>query len=514
VEHAGRLVDRGALPSRHHASRIIVALAAGVVGALIGLGGTVQLAVAGVVGGFCILVVLPSGTLSRVSRARMLSVELPIALLLFGTLTWRVRDAATLATNPFDLAGIIQLASVTLGGLLGAIALLATRGPQITTRRWPIIFYVAYVFVVFLGAPLSVIPLLTVYRGVQLAAMLLAVAGAYHAGGSDAAKRATRVIYWFSALYVLSALANMVVFPGQAISHIASPIPLRLRGIVPLEASDSIGFAAAILGLWTLVRLWSTDPDDDPIKPGVGWILVWVSLVALLLSQSRSAYVSVALGLGLLFLYRGRKWLAAGIVLAAALFAEAGSAIVQAALPFLLRGQGIHAAFKLQGRINFWKAAIPVWQTSPWLGRGLLTATRFEIAPILGRPSLPTLHSTWFEALAGTGVVGVTVLALSFISAWRRALVLARRGRGQIGPAVVMAALTARCLTWSAFERFEYDGILFLVIVCAMYAKNVPVLAGGRRGAGSTDIRTPLVKPPTMGDPFARESIGPQGAPV
>jgi hypothetical protein len=47
----------------------------------------------------------------------------------------------------------------------------------------------------------------------------------------------------------------------------------------------------------------------------------------------------------------------------------------------------------LSSRVDWWGAAIPVWRTSPLLGRGL-TGTRFEVLEPLGEDTTSSIHST------------------------------------------------------------------------------------------------------------------------
>ena len=109
--------------------------------------------------------------------------------------------------------------------------------------------------------------------------------------------------------------------------------------------------------------------------------------------------------------------------------ARGPASLVQEAEPFALRGQTTEQASQLSDRVDFWAAAIPVWEESPLTLEGLLTATRFEVLAPLGLEYTAGIHSTWVEALVGTGLIGLSLLSLSFLISFKRALARAlRRG--------------------------------------------------------------------------------------
>jgi O-antigen ligase len=124
-----------------------------------------------------------------------------------------------------------------------------------------------------------------------------------------------------------------------------------------------------------------------------------------------------------------------------------GPALVRETEPILQRGATVEVISSLSGRLNYWDAALPVWKESPLLGKGLLTASRFQVLAKLGSLYTSSIHGTWVEALVGTGLVGVCLLAASFLICLVRAFAEALRPAGRIVPLVLLAVVLVRSIT-------------------------------------------------------------------
>ena len=80
----------------------------------------------------------------------------------------------------------------------------------------------------------------------------------------------------------------------------------------------------------------------------------------------------------------------------------------------------------------------------------------------LGLVDISTIHSTWVEALVGTGLVGIVLLALSFFFTLARGVAEAARSRERILPVILLLVLMVRSLTGATFEAFQLDCLIFL----------------------------------------------------
>jgi hypothetical protein len=141
---------------------------------------------------------LSSVVVSRRALRGVLFVEVPVLLLLASSLVWRIRTTDDIAADPLDAAGAIRVGFVGLAGLLALTALVWPARAETRAGRTPLPFrlYGAYVLVVFAGAPLSVQPLLTAYRGVELATAVLVLLAARQSVGVAAIPRIGSTLYW------------------------------------------------------------------------------------------------------------------------------------------------------------------------------------------------------------------------------------------------------------------------------------------------------------------------------
>jgi O-antigen ligase len=396
-----------------------------------------------------------------------LAVEVPTILLCISTLVLRQRDTETLADNPLDPAGLFRVVCVGGALMLGMASFMTPVDRQhaperrITTR--PFRLYVAYVFVVFLGTLFSVSPLLTAYRGIELLAAVAVVAGAARFGGTHALWRVENILYWFFVAIVASAWINILMFPGQALLRINSPLPYQLHGVIPAISSNGLGLLGCLLLFWSIARLMAPHYEYKH-RPMLTKGIAVLGLITLVMAQYRTGYLAAVLGFVTLLMLRGRMAIAALILAVGVVGALWGPSLVETAQPVVLRGQPTDRAASLSGRVGWWTASIPVWKRSPIVGTGLLTGTRFEVLSALGRSFTSTIHGTWIEALVGTGIAGVALLAAFLATLWKRALVEALRPRGRILYVLVLTIFTVRTITGTTFEAAGTDTVLILTL--------------------------------------------------
>jgi O-antigen ligase len=394
-----------------------------------------------------------------------LVVELPVLLLLVLDVYYpRARTATDLAGNPLDAGGLVKLAAVGVAILIGVLALAtSTAAPRPTTA--PFRLFVLYVVVVFFGVWLSVDPLLTTFRSLEVAAAVVVVAGAYRRYGQMAVARIERLLYAMTVALVVSVWVGVVAARSKALVPTpTSPLPSQIQGVYPMIASNGVGTLGVILALWSLARLVSTSPRERMGRPAA-LALTALGVATLLAAQYRTGYAAFAAGAALLLALRGRKTLAAAIGLFAAVAMYWGLATVGTSTePLLLRGDTPERASQLSGRLDMWHAAIPFWRESPIFGRGLLTSTRLEVLPSIGLQNTATIHGTWIETLVGTGVVGTALLAAALLLLLYRGVADALGRNGRVVPAVLAVSLIVRSFTGSSVESLGI-GVLLLVVL-------------------------------------------------
>jgi O-antigen ligase len=396
------------------------------------------------------------------------AVELPAIFILIASLGLRARTADDLAANPLDFVGLLRLACTALAAMLGAIALVSARSPlgETVTNR-PLRVYMAYATVALLGIFASVSPALTAYRSFEVVAAILVIAGAYRVAGKEALLRLEALLYWWIVLLVGTVWVGVALFPDLTVQRINSPLPYQIQGVYPGVTSNTLGELAVVLIFWSVGRLMLASSERGPSKP-VAVAIAAFGLVTLMAAQYRTGYAALILGIALLLFLRGRKALAGLGVVAVVIGTIVGSRIATQAAPILLRGATTQRATQLNGRLNWWELALPIWRQSPIIGGGLRTASRLLVLGASGFGQVSTVHSTWVEALVGTGVLGVAALVVFLLMSLRRAFLEGRRPSGRIVPLLILMSLAVRSLTGDTFESGGLYCLMTLVFVMGL----------------------------------------------
>ena len=399
-------------------------------------------------------------------RAGILTIEVPLVLLLFSDTTFRVRTTEQLSNNPFDTAGIIRAAAQAVAMFLALVALMSPgereRGGRPTTR--PFRIYCAYAVAATAGIATSAFPILTAYRVFELIAAIAVIGAALHSYGSAALPRIERTLYWWLALTVIVCWVNAVIAPHSAIIHPRnSPIPWQLQPVFPVIPANTVGFLGVCLAFWSGARLLAPRRSDFP-GPRVLKAFTAFGVITLVAAQYRTGYVALAAGTVVVLALRGRKILVTAAVIAGIVLAMWGPRVTTAAESIALRGAKTNELGQLNGRVNWWSLALPVWHTSPIIGRGVLTGTRLALQSG-GFGDTNTIHSTWVETVVGTGIVGTALLSLALLVAMRRGWRLARRG--DVVPLLLLIAITVRSITGNTIESYRIATLFFLwAILC------------------------------------------------
>ena len=276
------------------------------------------------------------------------------------------------------------------------------------------------------------------------------------------------VLYWFAVCLMASAWVWAAILPGAALERVAprlggyTPLPIRLNGVFPTLASDYLGLLGALITVWSLAYLLFPRRDGGGPRVLTLKLIAAFSFVTLIMAQYRTGYAAFAVGVMALLWFGRRRWaavLVAIVLLFGVSLAMNDSSKVQA---FVLRGQTEEIVTGLNGRAGWWSAALPVWKESPIIGKGLLTATRYEVLAEIGRTSTATIHGTWIEAVVGTGLIGTSLLAICVLMLLWRSLKVA--ALGDVVPIVLLSVLLVRSMTGYTFEVFGYPCLIFLIL--------------------------------------------------
>ncbi len=439
-----------------------VALAVGTAPALLLAG--VPLAVAVVVAS-----IRPVGEVLLVASSRIVGVAW--LLLVVSTFVWRGRTTEALNANPLDSAALVRVGCVGLAALLLVAYLLrAPRGVGLPPAVKLFVAYVAVALVAGVGSPQ---PLIATYRACELAVGVLALV-AVGCSPPQIWRRALDLVLACLAAVMVVAWVEAAAMPHRAWEQVHGVVPWALIVAMPSFSSNSLGEYGAILAVFGLGSL--------------GTRRRWVSVAAaslgfatLIATQYRTGVIAFVAALTFVLWRRRNVGVVVAIVAAAALVVASGQAGV-------LRGR-VEVAFArgnastvrtLDSRSIYWNAARPAIRERPILGWGLNVGTR-RVLSSLGLQQTSTIHSTWFEALLGTGLVGAAMLAAAYLAL----LVAALRCRGPDGAAAggIAIVLLIRSLTGSTVELFDVNTLLFGAVAlatapAAVLARSVRI--GGR----------------------------------
>lgn len=398
-----------------------------------------------------------------VIRRSLLILEVPLVLLLLSGYSWRGRTAVELVNDPLDATAFIQVLLVGFALLLGFISAVSVRRSSVSLASSGFKLYVAFGVWALFGAWASVFPALTVFHAGTLLAVALVVSAAWRHLGDEALSRLYAVLFWFLLALIASVWLGALLAPGLGLPHVSSPIPFQLIGIFPPIASNGVGTIGAVLSLWSLELLVSAHPEPR-LSRGATRAIFALSVLTLIASQYRTGYVMFLAGAAAFAVLRRRVFLTLVLVTVLGGLLLFGRFLTPGLEQLALRGQSVEQASQLSGRFDYWDRALDVWRESPWTGSGLYAASRIQVLGNVGSGEIATVHSTWVEALVGTGVVGFALLLLSLLVAWKAAIKTFLRESRYL-PLGLLLAVTIRSLTGSSIEDFGVLTVAFVIVM-------------------------------------------------
>lgn len=389
-------------------------------------------------------------------------------VLVVSTFVWRTRTTEALVSNPLDSAALIRVALVATAGFVLLLCLLQARaGARLPL---PVILLVGFTAVALVSAVGSPLPRFALYRVVELSVGLAAVAAVASLPASEWRKALDLVLACLGAILAIVWLEALAM-PSHGWETASGVLDHALVGYFPSFSSNSLGVYGAVLGIWGIAHL------DSPLhRRSVVSLAAIGGVATLLAAQYRTGIIGFLLALTYV-VWERRRLLLAGAVLAATLLIVASgdwASIRERTEVVFARGNPGTIA-NLNSRALFWHAAEPSIRERPVFGWGLNVGTR-QVLSSLGLESTSTIHSTWFEALLGTGVVGTALLAAAYLALLAAALA---RSDDPERPAIVgiVIVLLVRSLTGSTIELFD---VLFLLFGALALAARAPPRAVAR----------------------------------
>jgi O-antigen ligase len=414
----------------------------------------------------------------RPADERRLSVEsVAIVIALLGTHSIvGATDADAILQDP--VAG-----ERALRGLLAGTALLlvvfrfirALRANE--THGYRGLFALAvYVGIAGISTAFSAAPVVTAAKTFELGTGLVAVGTlALQFDGRDRLRKLVSLI-----VTVETTLLTVAVIGFYALPSIFAQLQPRPGFISPLTMGspyahpNALSSMGALCGVYALARVLQT----------VGaarvrwWGVVVFGLLGTILSSGRQGVVIWIVGAAVLLVLQRPRVFAFLVVPAAAWVVVTFGADIWEALQ-----RNRPTTFStLTGRTMWWGAALDAWRDHPWTGWGYGVGGRFVALESIGRGTVSNIHSGYFEALVGVGIVGAIPLGYALFRSglWSLRSLLKRT---EVEVAILMVPLVLRTGVAQGFGGWlNFELILFACLVgladIAWIEKRAPRYAG------------------------------------
>jgi O-antigen ligase len=318
-----------------------------------------------------------------------------------------------------------------------------------------------YLGIASISTAYSAVPLVTGAKAIELGAGLAAIGSvALSIDGRERLKRTANLVVALEASLLTVAVAGFFAVPS--IFSFLYPRPgfiSELTMVSPYTHSNGLASTGALAGAYALARfLQGRGVDQRRYR----WLaLAGIGLLGTILSSGRQGVAIWLLSvLVLLLLLRPRLLVLAVVPATIWVIASFGDAIWQA----LLRNRPATLG-TLTGRTVWWGAAIDAWRDHPWTGWGYGVGGRFVALESIGRATTSNLHSGYFEALAGLGILGIVPLIYSAVRTcvWSAKSLLRRV---DVHLAILMVPLVLRTGVAQGFGAWlNFELVLFTCLV-------------------------------------------------
>lgn len=341
--------------------------------------------------------------------------------LFFSTLVFRIRDVGQASQNPLDGAAMLRIIPEGLVSLSLIIRLILKKPNWLGSLFRGIPGAMAiYCLVCIATTPISVNAGWTAYKSLEFLADVSMMAAIV--ASAEGFFTFENLVDWTLTFYGISLVGvwiNLPIWPTEAMDG------GRLTGVLPVEASNSVGTSGAVLSIIALCRLL---PAFGPARKKAWYVLLLLfGLASMILSKTRNAEAAFIFAVFVVtaFSPKLRKfsvWItlaSAPVIALAVLFNDR---LPGYASDFVMdvvnRGQSDEAVTSLSGRSGWWAYGIEQLSKHPWTGLGAYAAGRFAVLGKLGVGAAAMMHSDWIEVLIGTSFWGIIPFAAALIMAW------------------------------------------------------------------------------------------------
>jgi hypothetical protein len=342
-------------------------------------------------------------------------------LIFFSMLVFRIRDVSAAKANPLDLYAMTRVLPEAFVALALIIRLLLKKPNWLRALFTGIPGAMAvYCLVCVASSAWSVNASWTAYKSLEFLADVSLLASIV--ASADSSLTYQNLLDWTLTFYGISLVGvwiNLPLWPNEAMDG------GRLTGVIPVEASNSVGTSGAVLALIAICRLM---PMFGRARSRSWYIFLLVfGLVSMVMSGTRNSEGAFVLGVGLIVLFsrRLRKIALIGtaamvpvLAIATLLTDRLWERAYAVAASFAQRDQSAGAFDSLSGRTAWWAYGMDQLMHHPLTGLGAYAAGRFAVLGKLGVGAAAMMHSDWIEVLIGTSFWGLIPFAGALIAAW------------------------------------------------------------------------------------------------
>jgi O-antigen ligase len=341
--------------------------------------------------------------------------------LFFSTLVFRIRDVGQASQNPLDGAAMLRVIPEGLVSLSLIIRLILKKPNWMGALFRGIPGAMAiYCMVCLATTPISVNAGWTAYKSLEFLADVSMMAAIV--ASAEGFFTFENMVDWTLTFYGLSLLgvwSNLPIWPVDAMDG------GRLTGVLPVEASNSVGTSGAVLSIIALCRLL---PAFGPTRKKAFYVLVLLfGLASMILSKTRNAEAAFIFAMVVVIAFspklRLNAFWASLVVAPFVAFAvlmndRLGGYAYDFTMSVVNRDQSSEAVGSLSGRTAWWAFGMEQLSKHPWTGLGAYAAGRFAVLGKLGVGSAAMMHSDWIEVLIGTSFWGIIPFAGALLAAW------------------------------------------------------------------------------------------------
>jgi O-antigen ligase len=388
--------------------------------------------------------------------------QVAIAVALLATHTFATKTSAEdVLENPLVIDRVLR-GALAATALIIIAPLLISRIRDHGNRRHPSLTAISlYVLVATTSVLYSAAEVVTAGKVFELIAGFAIVwTIALSRNAREEARSAIHFVILLETAIVVASFIGFFLLPGDFTFIKNRPgFLLRETMVSPFAHSNSLSASGALVAAYALAMFFNVELSSAKRR----WITVMViGTVTVALSSGRQGLVIWLVSVILVLWVHRRRLFLTLIGPASAILVALNWDSIWASVQ---RGQAAGSLATWSGRLTYWASAIEVWQDHPWTGYGFGAGGRFVALDALGL-DVSSLHSGYFEALTGVGLLGLIPLlyAVFRTSWWAGRELLANRSI----PAIAMVPLllhTLVSLGFGAWLRADFLILAFLAVL-------------------------------------------------